>query len=223
MSMSIHKKHRRYSVTIITIILLVVAVGLISYGVWGLWQRYQVTHKPNVKITAEIITRSTATPEETKPPCDESYQVPGGAPRQIEIPSQSIQGCIQRVGTDQNGAIAVPNNVHLAGWYVNSVLPGEPGVSLIDGHVLGRYGDAIFKDLWLVREGDKVRVQLADLSWREFEVIEVLDLSIEETEQKMLEQKEGVAHQLTLITCTGAFDSDTQTYDRRVVVRAEFH
>lgn len=221
--MSIHKKHRRYSVTIIMIILLIVAGGLIAYGASGLWKRYQVTHKPNVTITTSVIMHSTGTRVETKPPCDDTYQAASGAPRQIEIPSQNIQGCIQRVGTDQNGAIAVPDNVHLAGWYVNSVLPGEPGVSLIDGHVLGRYGDAIFKNLGLVNIGDTIRVQMADLSWREFEVEEVLDLSVEETEKIMLEQKEGIAHQLTLITCTGTFDSDAETYNRRIVVRAEFH
>lgn len=201
-------------------VILLVSLALISYGVWSLWGRYSRTHQTPVEIPLETITYSTNEPDESLPLCDDNYDVLDDSPRAIEIVSQKISGCVQRVGIDQNNAIAVPSNVHLAGWYVNSPLPGQEGVSIIDGHVLGQYGNAIFTNLKDVREGEVVRIQFGDMSWKEFEIIQVLNLSIEETSSQMFEQLSDVERQLTLITCGGSFDKDSQTYERRVLVRA---
>lgn len=217
MDYSIHKIRRQ----IIIAAILLVALALISYGLWNVWKRYRSIHQSSVSIPSETITYSTDEPEESLPPCDDSYTVPDENPRAIEIGGQEIAGCIQKVGVDQNNAIAVPSNVHLAGWYVNSPLPGQNGVSIIDGHVLGRYVDAIFTNLKDIREGEIVRIQFGDMSWKEFEVVEVLDVSSEEANTKVFEQLTGVESQLTLITCGGNFDKALQTYDRRVLVRAK--
>lgn len=40
--------------------------------------------------------------------------------------------------------MAVPNNIHMAGWFMDSVRPGQMGLSIIDGHVDGRRETAIF-------------------------------------------------------------------------------
>src|SRR5690606_17426720 len=145
-------------------------------------------------------------PDETPPLCVDSYQVPGAEPRQIEIPSIGDIGCIQSVGVDQYGDIAVPTTVHLAGWIVDRSLPGEQGVSIIDGHVSGRYGDAIFSNLERVKNGDILRLQFGDLSWKEFEVAEIISLSIDEATKQMFNQLPNSDSQLTLITCSGNFD-----------------
>lgn len=204
-------------------VILLIGTTLVLYVLWISWNRYEATHNPNVAISKGVVTHSTSQPEETIPPCNDSYVTAADEPRLIKISSQQIQGCIQKVGIDQHNAIAVPDNVHLAGWYNKSAVPGENGVSLIDGHVLGRFGDAIFKNLKNVTSGDSIEVQMGDLSWRKFEIIEVLDLSVDETQKQMLQQNVGVDKQLTLITCTGTFNNDEQTYDRRIVVRAALH
>ena len=198
---------------------LVVLVCLL-YGGWLLWQRYQATHGPNPTIPTEVITHSTDTPDETPPTeaCD-NYAVAANEPRKIEVPSIGVSGCNQKVGLDQNNAIAVPTNIHLAGWYTGSKVPSQSGVSIIDGHVLGRYNDAIFKDLKNLRENDIIRVQLGDTSWHEFTVISTGTYSVDKTMDEVYKPFEGESR-LVLITCGGTYDRASSSYNERVVVRS---
>ncbi len=213
---------KRFRRGILIGVILAVALLLIAYGVLGFWQWYQATHDSNPTIPTEVVTVSTASPSETPPTqaCLD-YKTADTQPRLIEIPSIGASGCVQRVGVDQDNNIAVPTNIHVAGWYVNSPSPGEEGVSLIDGHVLGRYADAIFVKLEDLKANDMVRVQRGDMSWLEFTVVDVARYPVEEVMGHLFQPLDGVKSQLTLITCTGTFDSHSQTYDERVVVRAQ--
>ena len=58
--------------------------------------------------------------------------------RRLLLQVISIDAYLQNVGVDQNNQIAVPNNIHIAGWFVDSVRTGENGLSIIDGRVDGR-------------------------------------------------------------------------------------
>ena len=199
-------------------ILWLVAVGLIVFGVNGYWQRHQATHNPSPVISTEVITISTNKPDETPVTCN-NYQVPADQPRQISLPSLNKIGCIQRVGIDQNNRIAVPTNIHVAGWYVYGPKPGESGVSIIDGHVQGRYQEAIFRNISNLSPGQKVSIQLGDLSWHDFEVISINNYSEEETASQQYVQLKDVDKQLTLITCS--YDQNTRSYDKRTIVRTK--
>lgn len=200
-----------------TTVVCLVGFCLIGYGSFGLWQKYYTTHNPNPIISTEVITNSTNKPDETPVPCAE-YKVANDMPRRIILPSIGTEGCIQKVGVDQNNAVAVPSNIHLAGWFVNSVKPGDKGVSLIDGHVRGKYGPAIFTDLKKLSSGDKFQVEFGDQSIRNFEVVSTEELSIESASKQMLTPKQGIERQLNLITCGGNFDRNNQQYDKRVLV-----
>ena len=217
-----HKKPVPLWYGALQVLLLLVGVGLLAYAGIEAWRWFTATHNPNPVITPEIVTYSTTEPDETPPvkACEE-YAVPAGQPRQIDIPSIGASGCIQRVGIDQHNAIAVPNNIHLAGWYVDSATPGDVGVSLLVGHVLGRYNDAIFANLKNIQVGDTIRVQMGDASWREFRVLSRDMYSIEQTSREQLRHIDGVERQLTLITCGGTWLPAQQTYDQRIVVRSQ--
>lgn len=201
---------------------MVLALGLLVFGLYGLWQNYSATHGTAKPLTTDVVTETLDDPEETKPDCS-SFSVPATQPRLISIPSLGINGCIQRVGIDQHGAITAPNNVHVAGWYINSVLPGQPGVGLIDGHVSGRYAAGIFKRLPQVVKDSEISVEFGDGASKSFKVTEVLTVSVEEADVELLEQTEGVESQLTLITCTGRFNAQTQQYEQRTIVRASLN
>lgn len=194
---------------------------LLGLGLWGLQNANLATHNPDPLIPSAVVTFSDPSPDETPPTkeCDD-YRVPADEPRHIDVPDIGVAGCILRVGVDQNGSIAVPSNVHVAGWFVDSVLPGEKGVSIIDGHVSGVYGGAIFSALADLVPGDQVIVELGTGLTREFVVVSVDTYSVAETAAEQFRQLEGVDRQLTLITCGGAFDHTTRLYDDRVVVRA---
>ncbi len=203
------------------LILIALSVVFITIGTVGLSRRYKATHSPRPQIPLSVVTKSVDAPEETKPvEACASYKVADGQPRKIEINSIGVSACIQRVGLDQNNAIAVPSNIHLAGWYVDSPAPGKSGVSIIDGHVSGRYNDAVFVKLATVKQNDPIRVQMGDMSWVDYRVSSVASYDLSAAGDALFKQLPGVSSQLTLITCGGKYDSKNQSFDKRVIVRA---
>jgi LPXTG-site transpeptidase (sortase) family protein len=205
----------------LTVISTFAAIALIGFGLWGYLQQYRATNNPNPAIPVEVVRHSTDNPDETKPICDESYQVEPNKPRKIEIPSLNVSGCIQQVGVDENNNIAVPTNIHVAGWFVDSVLPGEAGVSIIDGHVQGRYEEAIFKQLVNLKAGDQIIIEYGNRDIRTFEVVSNSNHTIEQTASEQFIQLEDVDKQLTLITCGGNYDQALGEFDERIVVRSK--
>ena len=215
--------HKRQSRTrsIILIASLIIAAGLIGFSAWGLLRQYKATHAEAPTISTKVVSHSTDNPEETPPICDETYKVAADLPRKIDLPSLGVDGCIQQVGIDQEKAVAVPTNVHVAGWYTGSVLPGQRGVSLIDGHAQGRYGAAIFTNLYKLKKGARVEVEMGDGAKHSFVVREIKSYPVAEAAQHMLTPLNDNARQLTLITCSGSYSDDDRTYTKRIVVRAE--
>lgn len=212
-------KKRSFLIVVVT---LVSATCLLAYSAWGFWQRYDATHNPHPVIPTTVTTQSTTTPDET--PLGEvcsDHTVAATDPRYIEIPAIDVFGCIQQVGIDQNNAIAVPTNIYLAGWYVNSQAPGEQGVSVIDGHVFGRYNDAIFSKLSQLKAGDIIKIERGDGQQLTFAVVDKESYVTEHVMDHLFEPLSGVEQQLNLITCDGVYDEKRITYDKRLVVRAE--
>jgi hypothetical protein len=205
-----------------TLVPLAVGLGLICFGAYSFWNRHQTTHGPVTVVAKNIITSSSATPAEGPVACSE-YKTAPNQPRAVSLPSISATACLQELGIDQkHDAIAVPNNVNLAGWYIYSAVPGDEGVSIIDGHVSGRYAPGIFKNLAKVHMGDTVNIEFGDMSKRSFEVVSVDNYSVDQALSEQYKKLNGVDRQLTLITCGGNFDKSEQEYEERTIVRAKF-
>lgn len=176
--------------------------------------------KPTAPTTNDkVVTHTEDSPAET--PVNPSYRVAPGQPLSISISARGIEGNIQKVGVDQYGAVTAPNNVHLAGWFVNSALPGKRGLSIIDGHVDGPSQPGIFHSLAKVESGDKVIVTFGDKSTREFTVFSTKSVKTEEANGYLFSQDPSVISQLNLITCTGKFSSAQHSFDQRVIVSAK--
>lgn len=206
--------------------LVAVATGLtlIVVGLVGLYQWFIATRLQPVDIPVEVSNQTvvqTATEPDEAPINADTYTVANDMPRQIKIAARNIAGFIQKVGIDQNNAVATPGNINLAGWYTNSVLPGEPGVSLLDGHVQGKYNDGIFKQLHTVEPGDQIEIEYGDKTVRNFEAVSINEYTVEETTAKQFDQMPGIDSQLTIITCGGKFIKETNSYEKRIVVVAK--
>ena len=203
-------------------ILIVIGLALVVYGSLAFMRQYQATHESRPLSLGKVVTESASQPDETPPSDDCMLQtVAERAPHILTIPDIGVDSCVQQVGNDPSGTIAAPSNVHLAGWYVNSVAPGEKGVSLVDGHVSGRYSEAIFKNLGKLTPGSIISVQRGNGQTVKFAVVDVASYPSDQVMKVLFEQLEGVDSQLTLITCGGVFDKSSQTYADRVVVRAK--
>ena len=137
------------------------------------------------------------------------------------MPTIKTKGFIQKVGVDKNNQIVAPGNIHMAGWYTGSVKPGEPGLSIIDGHVNGVYAKAVFYDLIRLKPNDTFTVTYGDNSVRSFRVVKIEAVPVDQATKVLFNRDPAIKSQLNVITCGGKYIASTKTYDGRVIVAAE--
>lgn len=207
----------------ITVLIVIAAIGLILYGLQGLMVRQEKVSgpEPNLPQVSEVNTAVIDEPSERHVDINATYEVPADQPRRIVLPSIDSQGFIEKIGTTEANQIAVPSNINYAGWYTDRARPGDPGVSLIDGHLSGRYAPGIFKELKSLSVGDTYSVEFGDYTKRTFKVVSVNSYDLTEIDRHILAPKPEITEQLNLVTCGGAFDEDTQQYAERVLVVSE--
>lgn len=193
--------------------------GVLLIVVLGLTLRHRQT-KPNP--TPSIITYSTDTPDESKPKA-ERYVWTGGDtdPKKIIIPKLGIDSYIEHAGVDQYRKVAVPDNVHLAGWFVDSRRPGENGLAVIAGHVTGRSSDGIFKHLDQLKPGDNFEIELGNGETRRYAVVSTKQVKEATSADVVFSQDPAIKSQLNLITCGGSFNNQTKQYNDRIIVTSE--
>lgn len=201
-------------------VLLIVGVACLVICGFGVWDYLRTTNEGESMPTTEILSASGSTPSEKNPgDVSDDYKVPPDQPRVLAIPSLNVTAYVQRVGIDQDNVMVAPDNIFFAGWYTGSVAPGEEGVSIIDGHVTGKYQDGIFHSLSELEDGNTIRVQMGDTTWREFTVTSKQLYSVEDSAEPLFAEPTAT-RELRLITCGGVFDKNTQTYDKRLIVTA---
>jgi len=168
----------------------------------------------------DAVTYSTNTPDENKPGTNYKWRGTDSDPKKIYVEGVGIDAFVQKVGVDQDNLIAVPNNVHIAGWFIDSAKPGDKGLSIINGHIDGMTTSGVFKGLEKITKGTKIKIQKGDDSIIEYETIGVVTVSKDEAASIIYSQDPNVASQLNLVTCTGAYIQEEKTYDKRIIVQA---
>lgn len=128
---------------------------------------------------------------------------------------------MQKVGIDQRGEVAVPNNIHKAGWFVDSAKPGLPGLSVITGHLNGTQSDGVFARLDGLAVGDTFTVDRANGERLSYEVFTTKTVVNTDAVNELFSQDPSVSSQLNLITCAGSFNKRDRLYDKRVIVSAK--
>ena len=204
-------KKQRLTVGAILSVLTILVIG----GIFLLPEDKQVQAEP-------IITYSTDTPDESKANAD-NYNWRGAPdePKKIRISKINVDAYVQKAGKDQDNRVAVPNNVHLAGWYNESAKPGQPGYSVIAGHVTGRSTDGVFKQLGSLKVGDEFEVELGNGDVKRYKVIDTVTVKESESAGILFSQNPKVKSQVNLITCGGNFDDSSNQYEDRIIVSGE--
>ncbi|GAA2237312.1 MULTISPECIES: class F sortase [Kitasatospora] len=164
-------------------------------------------------------------PAQAKPPeaaPSPSKPVLGSSPpKRLRIPAIGVDAPFTQLAAQPSGEIAPPpaDDKNLVGWFNGSASPGEPGTSVVIGHVDTKTGPAVFVGLSALRQGSKVEITRAD----GVTVTYVVD-NIEAYAKKEFpdEQVYGEADdaQLRLITCGGAYDRNAMDYTENVVAFA---
>jgi LPXTG-site transpeptidase (sortase) family protein len=200
------------------IALLVFGSLFITYGLSGLISWYANTHfGPKVPLPKSY-QRSGQAPNEKPVKVTDDYKVPADQPRVLRLPTIGAEGLVQQLGVNNKGEVGTPSNVHMAGWFNQSVKPGQTGLSIIDGHVSGYYSDGIFKKLDQMKKGDRFVVEFGDHSTKTFEVVSVKSYPADQATAALFKQDLTIKKQLSLITCGGKYNRKTKEYENRIIV-----
>ena len=141
-------------------------------------------------------------------------------PSHIKIPSIGVDASVQQVGKKPDGSMATPTNFEDVGWYDLGSKPGDPGNAVIAGHVNNALTTSgVFEHLSDVKVGDYITVSDASGKTLVYVVFETDQYPVSEAPAASIFSGSGPS-QLVLITCDGAWDASTHSYDKRFVVYA---
>lgn len=141
------------------------------------------------------------------------------APVQLAIPSIGLAAPIVELGVGDDGVIEAPETPDVVGWYRPSARAGQPGNSVMSGHVDWGTRTAVFWDLRRLQPGDEILVSGADEVAHRYVVEwnEAFPAGGAPVERLVGGSTDTV---LTLITCDGIYDHSAKDYSNRRAVRA---
>jgi sortase (surface protein transpeptidase) len=215
---------KRFSLVLITSVF-VLLTGYVSIDAWMTNNnvKAEMTETASESTTTEV-TKETEGKDEAAPSVEtlSTYTVASSLPRALYIDKLDIAARILPMGVNKDNSIQSPKNIFDTGWYTGSVKPGDIGAMFIDGHASGPTREGIFAYLDKLAEGDEIQIEKGDgtrLTYRvvhtEIAKLETLDM------KKMLLPYGNTLRGLNLMTCTGKWLADQETYDQRVMVWAQ--
>ncbi len=142
-------------------------------------------------------------------------------PARISVPRIGVDAPIDPVGREPDGAMEIPHDIRRIGWYEpGGVRPGRNGTAVLSGHVDSRsQGRGAFYDLRRLDVDDEVTITHADGDVSTWRVVARTSYGKAEIPIADIFTRSG-APRLALITCGGAFDASTRSYQENVVVYA---
>ena len=146
-----------------------------------------------------------------------SLAVPAGPPVRLRIPVQALDAAVVGVGVSADGALGVPDDPDIVGWWRDGATPGnQVGSVVIDGHVdaYGRGRGAMFR-LAQLRPGDDVQLVLPG-GTVDYTVAAVRAYTKADLPPDVFDRTG--APRLVLISCGGPFDRARRSYRDNIVV-----
>jgi sortase (surface protein transpeptidase) len=139
-------------------------------------------------------------------------------PTELVIPLIGVDATIEARGLDGNRNLDTPSDFRNVAWYRLGPAPGLPGNALINGHVNWWTGSAVFTRLSQLRRGDEVVVIRGDSSRVVFKVTSRTVVAAGARIPSLFAPSQVPT--LTLITCTGVWDTARGTDTQRLLVSA---
>ncbi|WP_413316629.1 class F sortase [Agrococcus sp. 1P02AA] len=165
---------------------------------------------PDASATAPVQSQSPApaeTPQAETPAAEPTEEAPlemaASTPVRVQIPALERDAELIQTGLRADRTLEVPPDAEgsPASWYDGSPTPGEPGTSVLLGHVNSLTDDSgVFYDLQSLVAGDEVRVLREDGSTAVFEIYRVESFAKDEFPTREVYYPASEA-ELRLITC----------------------
>ncbi len=142
------------------------------------------------------------------------------APTRFTIERLDVDMPVRAVGVARDGEMALPRTPAEVGWYEFGPRPGDPrGATVLAAHLdMPGYGVGPITAVEKLRRGDTLVVRSAGTTTR-YAVSDVRSVRKAQLDLPALFARNG-APVLRVVTCAGAFDPETKSYDRNVVVTA---
>lgn len=188
------------------------AIGTIS-------PQAKAPHSTSPKPESPGIERAGGTDRASRK--DRIRVLPASKPTSITIPAIDVHSDVFAIGKKPDGTIRVPQsgpNLNKAAWYENSPTPGQPGPSIIEGHIDSeQQGPSVFWRLSELRPGDTVKVTRADGTVTVFTVDALRTYPKDQFPTKAIYGGDLKHPQLRLITCA-TFDDSIDHYVGNLIV-----
>jgi len=141
-------------------------------------------------------------------------------PEQVVLPGGETAPVVP--ARTAGGELVVPDDIRTVGWWDGSAYAGDLfGSTVIAGHVdAPRQGRGYFARLLRITPGETVTVR-GDGRRAAYRVVSVEAVRKDALSAASPLFDQRVGHRLVLMTCTGAFDPVTRSYDENLVVTAE--
>jgi sortase (surface protein transpeptidase) len=140
----------------------------------------------------------------------------------VSIPAICVRASVVALGLNHDGTVRVPplSKPQLTSWFDDGPAPGQLGPAALYGHVdTAAAGPAVFYRLGDLVPGDRVDITRADHRVAVFTVYRVAEYP-KNAFPTMRVYGDTRGPELRLITCGGAFDPSTGSYQDNIVVYA---
>ncbi|MDC0766901.1 class F sortase [Streptomyces sp. HD] len=171
---------------------------------------------PAVESSAPSTARSAPPDRQT-----EGEHLPRARPLRLLIPKIAVSAPFTDLAIGGTGQLEPPpaHNTNLVGWYAKGASPGEPGTSIIAGHVDTATSPAVFARLSELEQGDSFQVLRADGRSAAF-VIDSVETFDKNTFPSRRVYGDTSRSLVRLITCAGDYDRQARDYTANLVVFA---
>lgn len=142
--------------------------------------------------------------------------IEASTPKYIRIPKLGLQANVQAVGLNAQGNMAAPNKLTDVAWYKPGPQPGAPGNAVMAGH-FGKPHQTAFWNLNQLKTGDLIEIVDSNGQLFTFEVTATEKVNPGEAERQRIFGASNAKH-LNLITCDGAWNKQSHSYDLRFIV-----
>ena len=175
-------------------------------------------------ISNVITTQAPEEKEVTKQEVVE-HKVAPDKPRYFSLPVLGItKARILPVAKDaKTHEIGTPPGIYDVGWFNQSGLPGKNQTIVLDGHNGGPTKDGIFKRLGNATPGNILTIERGDGQIFNYKITDNYVIKVEDFNQDAMNKilaKINDQETVSIITCSGRWLKNKQTYDQRTIVKA---
>src|SRR5665213_2236302 len=227
-SVDVMRQKNKLQVSLVSLAVLMLVIG--SYVSFTAWQTIHIAQAAAAELTKQAnkaavsgsgSTQALSTITPTAKTIA-SYAVAPNLPKYLKIPSIGVDAIVGQTGILANGALGTPDNIFYTDWDTGSAAPGQPGATLIDGHVSSWTVHGVFYNLHDLKAGDTIQIVKGDNTVVNYTVVktQVYQANNVDMQAALTPITPGVSG-LNLITCTGQVIKGTSLFNERVIVFAQ--